>query len=170
MGNGLIHRLLVVIASVVFMVQPALAADSGKGHLASVQWLEKNLGRDDVLLIDASPPQMYSAKGHIPGAVSVDVFSFGGRPLSPAEMERLIQSWGVSAGKKIVLYDQGATYFATSLFFDLYYYGFPAKDLVVLDGGLAKGQGGGGAGPKEPPPAPQPRAGPGAAAEGEDAR
>lgn len=59
-------------------MQPALAADGGNGPLASVQWLEKNLKRDDVLLIDASPGKMYSA-GHIPGAVNVDLFSFGGR-------------------------------------------------------------------------------------------
>ena len=41
-------------------------------------------------------------------------------------MERRIQSWGVSLAKQIVLYDQGGSYFATSLFFDLYYHGFPA--------------------------------------------
>ena len=27
---------------------------------------------------------------------------------------------------------------ATRLFYDLYYYGFPAKDLMILDGGLSK--------------------------------
>ena len=153
MSKRLIHWVLLVITSSLFMVQPALAAQGG-GQLVGVQWLEKNLGRDDVLLLDASPAQMYS-KGHIPGAVNVDVFSFGGRQLSAAEMERLIQSWGVSAGKKIVLYDQGGTYFATSLFFDLYYHGFPAENLLVLDGGLAKWQAAGGAVTKDPTPAPR---------------
>jgi thiosulfate/3-mercaptopyruvate sulfurtransferase len=155
MSKGLSHWFLAVIASL-FIVQPTLAAEGGSGQLASIQWLEKNLGRDDVLVLDASPAQMYSAKGHIPGAVNVDVFSFGGRALSAAEMERLIQSWGVSPGKKIVLYDQGGTYFATSLFFDLYYHGVPAKDLLVLDGGLAKWQAAGGAVTKDPTPAPKP--------------
>ena len=153
MSKRLIHWVLLVITSSLFMVQPALAAQGG-GQLVGVQWLEKNLGRDDVLLLDASPAQMYS-KGHIPGAVNVDVFSFGGRQLSAAGMERLIQSWGVSAGKKIVLYDQGGTYFATSLFFDLYYHGFPAENLLVLDGGLAKWQAAGGAVTKDPTPAPR---------------
>jgi thiosulfate/3-mercaptopyruvate sulfurtransferase len=150
------HWLLVAIASSLFMVQPALAAEGDRAHLASVQWLEKNLGRDDVLLLDASPAQMHSAQGHIPGAVNVDVFSFGGREIPAAEMERLIQSWGVSAGKKIVLYDQGGSYLATSLFFDLYYHGFPAADLFVLDGGLAKWQAAGGAVTKDPTAAPRP--------------
>lgn len=122
MSKTLIHWLLVAIASSLFLVHPALAAEGGNGQLVSVQWLEKNLQRDDVLLLDASPAQVHSAKGHIPGAVNVDVFSFGGRENLAAEMERRIQSWGVSAGKKIVLYDQGGTYLATSLFFDLYYH------------------------------------------------
>jgi thiosulfate/3-mercaptopyruvate sulfurtransferase len=154
MSKRLIHWLLVVITSL-FVVQPALAADRGNGQLVSVQWLEKNLTRDDVLLIDASPGKMYTA-GHIPGAVNVDLFSFGGREVPAAEMERRIQSWGVSAGKKIVLYDQGGTYLATSLFADLYYYGVPAEGLAVLDGGLAKWQAVGGAVTKNPTPAPRP--------------
>lgn len=156
MSKALIHWLLVVIAGSLFVAQPILAAEGGKSPLVSVEWLEKNLKRDDVLLIDASPGQMYAAKGHIPGAVNVDVFTFGGREMSAADMERLIRSWGVSADKKIVIYDQGGTYFATSLFFDLHYHGFPAKGLAVLDGGLAKWQAAGGAVTKEPTAAPKP--------------
>ena len=57
-----------------------------------------------------------------------------------ADMEKLYQSWGISPGKKIVMYDQGGTFLATRLFYSLYYYGFPAKDLLILDGGLFKWQ------------------------------
>jgi len=156
MSKRLIHWLLVVITGGLTMAQPGLAAEGGNGNLTTVEWLQKNLGRDDVLLIDASFGQMYAAKGHIPGAVNVDVFTWGGREIPAAEMERLIQSWGVSVGKKVVLYDQGGSFLATSLFFDLYYHGFPAKDLVVLDGGLAKWQAAGGAVTTEPAPPPKP--------------
>jgi 3-mercaptopyruvate sulfurtransferase SseA len=69
-------------------------------------------------------------------------------------MERRLQSWGVSAGKKIVIYDQGGSILATRVFFDLYYYGFAADDLLVLDGGLAKWQEAGGPVTAEPTPAP----------------
>jgi 3-mercaptopyruvate sulfurtransferase SseA len=110
--------------------------------------------RDDLLVIDASPGKLRGRS--IPGAVNVDVFTFGGRQLSAAEMEKLIQSWGVSSGKKIVLYDQGGTFFATSLFFDLYYHGVPAANLAVLDGGLAKWQAANGAVTKDATPAPKP--------------
>jgi thiosulfate/3-mercaptopyruvate sulfurtransferase len=153
MHKSLIHWLLVAVACGLFLMQPAFAT-AGGSQLVGVSWLEKNLGRDDVLVLDASGGQTY-AKGHIPGAVNVDVFTFGGRDMSIPEWERLIQSWGVSSGKTVVLYDQGATHLATSLFFDLYYHGFPRERLLVLDGGLAKWQAGGGAVTKEPTPAPK---------------
>ena len=149
------HWLWVVIAGCLFLVQPGLAAESDKGQLVSAQWLADNVKRDDVLLLDASPGRIHAAS-HIPGAVNVDVFSFGGRDLSNAEMQQLIQSWGVSPGKKIVVYDQGGTYFATSLLFDLYYYGVPADRLSVLDGGLTRWKAIGGAVTKDPTPAPKP--------------
>ncbi|MEP7068212.1 MAG: rhodanese-like domain-containing protein [Usitatibacter sp.] len=140
-----------LVASSLFMAH-CVAAEGGK--LVSVQWLGQHLGHGDLLLIDASPAQLH-AVNHIPGAVNVDVFSFGGRDLSPVEMQGLIQSWGVSAGKKIVIYDQGGTYFATSLLFDLYYYGVSPGALSVLDGGFAKWKADGGAVTKEPTVAPR---------------
>ena len=144
----------VFITSSLLLLQPAVAAEGGKGNLVSVEWLAKNLKRNDVLLLDASFGQLYAAK-HIAGAVNVDVFTFGGRDNLAAEMEGRIQSWGVSAGKKVVIYDQGGSYMATSLFFDLYYHGFPPGDLFVLDGGLSKWQATGGAVTTEPTPAPK---------------
>lgn len=154
MSKRFFHCLLVLVASL-FATPMALAAAGGTTPLVGVEWLEKNLTRGDLLLIDASPGKAYAAR-HIPGAVNVDVFTFGGLERSTADMERLIQSWGVSTGKKVVIYDQGGTYFATSLFFDLYHFGFPAEDVLVLDGGLAKWQASGGAVTKDPTPAPKP--------------
>jgi 3-mercaptopyruvate sulfurtransferase SseA len=154
MSKHLSQWFLVIVAGCLFLAQPSVAAAGGSGQLASVSWLEKNLKRDDVLLLDASPAQAYSA-GHIPGAVNVDVFSFFGREVPAAEMERLIQSWGVAEEKSIVIYDQGGSYLATTVFFDLYYHGFPAERLSVLDGGLAKWQSAGGAVTKDPTPAPK---------------
>jgi 3-mercaptopyruvate sulfurtransferase SseA len=155
MSKTLSYWFLVAIAGSLSMMQPAVATEENKGNLVSVQWLAKNLDRDDVLLLEASFGPMNSGK-HIPGAVNVDLVSFGGREIPAAEMERLMQSWGVSAGKKIVIYDQGGTYIATSLFYDLYYHGFPADDLFILDGGITKWQATGGAVTKDPTPAPKP--------------
>lgn len=153
MGNHLRHWLWIVVAASLLAVLPAAAADGG--NLVSARWLEKNLGRDDVLVIDASPAKLHAA-GHIPGAVNVDLFGFGALEPSAADMQRRIRSWGVGEGMKVVLYDQGASYLATSLFFDLYAHGFPAERLAVLDGGLAKWKADGGTITQERTPPPRP--------------
>ena len=75
------------------------------------------------------------------GAGAIDLFSYGAQDYPVPEIEKRYQSWGISPGKKVVMYDQGGTYLATRLFFALDYYGFPAKGLLILDGGLSKWQG-----------------------------
>jgi thiosulfate/3-mercaptopyruvate sulfurtransferase len=122
----------------------ATCARAQSNALVDVGWLQKNLGRADLVLLDASMPPMYAA-GHIPGAVGASVFGYGATEQTPAQMQQLFQSWGVSAGKRVVVYDQGGSFFATRLFFDLYHHGFPTDRLFVLDGGLAKWRAAGGA-------------------------
>lgn len=146
---------MLAIAGCLLAAPPAMAAEGINGNLVSAEWLAKNLDRDDVVLLEASFGPMNSVQ-HIPGAVNVNLVSFGGREIPAAEMERLIQSWGVSAGKKVVIYDQGGTYVATSLFFDLYYHGFPADALFVLDGGMSKWQATGGLVTKDSSAVPKP--------------
>jgi thiosulfate/3-mercaptopyruvate sulfurtransferase len=148
--------LLLVIAALCWagMAAPALAAGLGSpGRLVDVAWLQKH--QADTVLLDASFTQQHLA-GHIPGAVSADLYRYGVNPPSRAVMEQRIQSWGVSPGRKVVVYDQGGDTMATRLFFDLYYHGVPAADLYILDGGLARWQALGGAVTREatpPPPA-----------------
>ncbi|MBZ5553238.1 MAG: hypothetical protein LAO21_11000 [Acidobacteriia bacterium] len=141
MVKSLRYCFLFAVAGCLLLAKPMMAEEGIKGNLVTVEWLEKNLKNPDVLILDASP-QSYAAQ-HIPGAVSANVFELfsygvGGAPIP--ETERLFQSWGVSSGKKIVMYDPGGTMLATRLFFDLYYHGFPAKNLFILDGGLFKWQ------------------------------
>ena len=111
MFKGLIHALVAIAASSILLGAPATAAE--KSPLVTVEWLQQNVKRDDVLLLDTQMGQMHAA-AHIPGAVNADVFTYGGREITPAEMEKTIQSWGVSPDKKVVLYDQGGGFFATS--------------------------------------------------------
>ncbi len=131
------YWLFVAVGCLLF-VQPLTASSDGvKGNLVSVKWLGEHLNDPDVLILDASLGPAYAAQ-HIPGAVNVDAFTYGVQEIPLAEMERLYQSWGVSPGKRIVLYDQGGSMMATRIFFALYYHGFPARNLSVLDGGLFK--------------------------------
>ena len=143
-----------VVGAGVFCPSQAHAA-TAHNQLVAVAWLKDNLARADVLVIDASPGKLHAA-GHIPGAVNVDVFTYGGRDMTPVEKERQFQSWGVDGGKRIVIYDQGGTFLATNLLFDLYYHGFPRDRLAVLDGGFAKWQATGGVVTKDPTPKPAP--------------
>ncbi len=127
------------LAAGLFLPPPAGAADGITRHLVTVEWLEQHLRDPNVLVLDASLAQAHAAQ-HIPGAVNVDAFVYGGKEVPLAQSERLYQSWGVSPELTLVLYDQGGSYMATRLFFSLYYHGFPPKNLVILDGGLAKWQ------------------------------
>ena len=155
MSKVLRYGFLLAVAGTLLLAQSLTAADGIEGNLVNVKWLENNLKNADVLIFDASPAQIYAAK-HIPGAVSVDIYAWYGLQEMPvADMEKLCQSWGISPGKKIVMYDPGGTMLATRLFYSLYYYGFPAKDLVILDGGLFKWQEAGLPVTKDPPPVPK---------------
>jgi 3-mercaptopyruvate sulfurtransferase SseA len=139
-------RLIRACAFAAALALPVLASAS----LVSVDELRRLAPSGDVLLIDTSTARQYAAK-HIPGAINVDVLSYG--PMtkaSPAEMERRFRSWGLSAGRKVVLYDEGGSMWATWLFHELVLHGFPASDLAVLDGGLAHWEATGGAVTKEP--------------------
>lgn len=137
-------------------------ASAQSGNLVSAEWLKDNLGNPDVLLLDAQPTKLY-LDGHLPGAQSVSFspeessslgvnLSYGGgvdyftdtnaevpfQELPPEQMEALFQQWGVSPDRTIVIYDQGASMFATRLFYSFFYHGFPTDKLFVLDGGMAK--------------------------------
>lgn len=129
---------LIFIAIICLLhVQTLNAQEVIKDNLVNVDWLGAHLNDTNVLIFDASFFKNYSEQ-HIPGAVNVNLFLYGANELPIAEMEKLFQSWGISPEKKIVMYDQGGTMSATSLFFSLYYYGFPAENLLILDGGLSK--------------------------------
>ena len=148
--------LFALAASAFIAVNPALASS---GALVDSAWLKKNLESPDVLVLDTSPRPLH-ARAHIPGAVPVDVMmfmlaSFSGRDVQVNEMERLYQAVGVDGTKRIVIYDQGGTWFAPRLFFQLAYHGFPVDKLSILDGGLAKWQAEGNAVTKEATPAPK---------------
>ena len=150
-----IRNALLAIAACAFLTQPSVAADGVSGNIVTVNWLEKHLQNADVLILDASPAQAYS-ENHIPGAVNVDMLAYGRPEIPVPEMEKTLRSWGVSPGKSIVMYDQGGNMMATRIFFSLYYYGYPAKDLFILDGGFYKWQSAGLAVTKESTPAAKP--------------
>jgi 3-mercaptopyruvate sulfurtransferase SseA len=132
------YPLLLALAGTLISAQPAAPADGIRGNVVGAAWLEEHRGDADVLILDASPAQIYKAR-HVPGAIGVDLFSwYGIQERTVDEMQQLYQSWGVSPAKTIVMYDQGGTFLATRLFYQLHYHGYPTAKLFVLDGGLSK--------------------------------
>ena len=141
MLNVLRYGIFFTMVAALFAGQSLMAEEGVRGHLVDDTWLQKNLKSPDLVLLDTTP-QAY-IKNHIPGAISTDIFdlfAYGLGGLSEAKAEQLFQSWGISPGKKIVMYDDGADNLATRLFFDLDYHGVPEADLFILDGGFFKWQ------------------------------
>jgi thiosulfate/3-mercaptopyruvate sulfurtransferase len=137
-----ILRLVLAGLCAALAAAPAWAEEGRRGRLVDMAWLQRH-GADAVVL-DASLTPQHRA-GHIPGAVSADLYRYGVQEPTPAAMQQRMQSWGISPGRKIVVYDQGADMMATRLFYDLYYHGVPADDVFILDGGLARWRAQGGA-------------------------
>jgi thiosulfate/3-mercaptopyruvate sulfurtransferase len=147
-----LFRAFLAVVGLMALVDAAFAA-----NLVDARWLAKNLDAPDLLVLDASPRPMH-AKGHIPGAIPVDTMSlasFGVRDVPLAQIERMYQSLGIDATRKVVIYDQGGTWFAARVFFQLEYQGFPAENLAILDGGMAKWQADGLPVSQDPTPAPR---------------
>lgn len=142
MSRTLKYGFLLAIAGCLFLTQKVTAEEGVNGNLVDVHWLKKNLNNPDLVILDVAGSEGKISQ-HIPGAISVNIYElfaygFGGR--TPAKAQQLFQSWGISPGKKIVIYDQGGTHLATRMFFDLDYHGFPTTSIFILDGGLTKWQ------------------------------
>lgn len=116
------------------------------GPLVSADWLHEHLTDHDVRVIDfrwylrGKRGRDEYLKGHIPGAVFVDLESVTGKgpgrhPLPTREQfESAMQEAGVSSQTKVIAYDDEGDSVASRLWFLLRYFGHPHE--AVLDGGL----------------------------------
>ncbi len=119
--------------------------------LVSTEWLAKNLGEDDLVVVDASwhlpdagrDAAAEYASGHIPGAVFlnlgtlVDTASPIDNTVPPPEtFASRLQSLGIGDDARIVIYDDSAAKTASRGWFLFKLFG--AKHVAILDGGLAK--------------------------------
>ena len=108
----------------------------------SSQDLEKNYQDDSVLILDARSYKDYS-KGHIPGAVSLDLFSFHWADTSQKglvsfgeHMRKILSYAGIDENKKIIFYDDVSGMLASRGVWMCLYFSHP--DVQLLDGGLTK--------------------------------
>jgi thiosulfate/3-mercaptopyruvate sulfurtransferase len=120
--------------------------------LVSVAWLRERLSAPDVVVLDATLPPVGVTpavdtrgryrEGHIPGAMffDIDELSDHSTPLPhmlPSEVafSRSMAEMGVGDGMTIVVYEQVGVFSAPRAWWMLRTFG--AKDVRVLDGGLA---------------------------------
>ena len=117
------------------------------GPLVDVGWLHDHLGDAHVRVIDfrwylqGRDGHDEYARGHVPGAVFVDLEDVtgkegGGRHPLPgrAEFQEEMRRAGVSSNTKVVVYDDQGAAVAARLWFLLGLFGHPAQ--AVLDGGI----------------------------------
>ena len=108
----------------------------------STQELEKIYQDDSVLILDARSYYDYS-RGHIPGAVNLDLFSFHWVDTSQKgivsfgeHMRKILSYAGIDENKKIIFYDNSSGMLAArGVWLCLY---FSHSDVQMLDGGLSK--------------------------------
>jgi thiosulfate/3-mercaptopyruvate sulfurtransferase len=117
------------------------------GPLVDAGWLREHLNDRDVRVVDfrwylqGRNGRDEYMRGHIPGAVFVDLGSITGKegagrhPLPTAsQLEREMRRAGVSPATRVVVYDDTGGSVAARLWFLLGYFGHPTQ--AVLDGGL----------------------------------
>ena len=120
-------------------------------RLVSTDWLEGELGAADLRVIDATlllpgdprdPRSEYEA-GHIPGAVFLDIEEVSDSPNpvphmlpSEARFASRMQALGLRDGQRFVVYDDSPLHSAARAWWMLHVFG--ARDVAILDGGLAK--------------------------------
>ena len=145
------------------------SATAAPGPLVSAAWLADHLGDADLRLVHVSPDRRVYNKRHVPGASYSDLHKElalrGTAPetgdaerewLIPSreETERLLRTWRVGEGDRLVFYDDvGMNRQAIRGYWLLRLYGFPPDRIHILDGGIEAWRRVGGETSTEPPEA-----------------
>ncbi len=139
MFNRFIFPRLAIALALAVIGTAAQAASTDA--LVSTDWLEANLERDDVRVIEVSVNPGVYERGHIPGAVNfrwhTDLVDTVRRDLvSRQDFQALLRQAGVSEDTEIVLYGDTNNWFAAwgAWVFDIY----GVDNVRLLDGGRNK--------------------------------
>ena len=139
------------------------------GPLISAAWLGDHVADADLRLVHVSPDRRVYNKRHLPGATYSDLHKElalkGTAPetgdaerewLIPSrdETERLLRTWRVGEGDRVVFYDDvGMNRQAIRGYWLLRLYRFPADRVHILDGGVEAWRRAGGETTTDPPEA-----------------
>ena len=144
-------RMAAALLAAVFLMLPT-KVEAASNALVSTTWLEENLTRDDIIIIDTRSKMSKSGKhdylkGHIPGAIWSEYPGFwrterdgivGVLP-SIEKLEASLSALGVSEDKTLVIVPAGTSSSefgaAARIFWTMKYLGHDA--VAILDGGHA---------------------------------
>jgi len=119
--------------------------------LVSTEWLAERLGRKDLVVVDGSfylPAAQRDARaeyeaGHIPGAVFFDIDKIADHSTElphmlpgPDQFGKEVGALGIGKDDTIVVYDGAGLFSAPRIWWTFRLFG--AKNVYILDGGLAK--------------------------------
>ena len=137
----------VVVAVLVLMAASATAspprgADAGDSLLITAEALGAMLEARDVRIIDMADDLAEYQRGHVPGAVYLDIERArvvvpgrGFRLPTADEASRLFGGLGLTPDTRVIVYDHADALNAAWLFYVLDVYGH--RDVALLDGGIA---------------------------------
>lgn len=114
---------------------------SRSSALVTADWVEAHLADPNIVLIEVDEDAEAYAKGHIPGAITLDWkadLQDGVRHdfISQDKLEALLSAKGVGTDDTIVFYGGNNNWFAAYAYWYLAYYGH--ENLRLLDGGRKK--------------------------------
>jgi thiosulfate/3-mercaptopyruvate sulfurtransferase len=132
-----------IVILLVFVAASLTAAGGNEDTplLVDFEWLEANIDRDDLVLVDFGRPLEEYQAGHIPGARFVDRSSVyeevdGVSGMLPGQELAIphFEAAGISRESTVIIYDSVGGLWASRLFWGLEYFGH--ERVHVLDGGL----------------------------------
>src|SRR5215218_7288657 len=114
---------------------------SRENTLVSAQWVEDNLGNDDIVLVEVDEDTSAYDKGHIKGAIKLDWTTdlqdqVRRDFIDKSQFEALLSAKGVGNDDTVVLYGGNNNWFAAYAYWYFKLYGH--EDVKLLDGGRKK--------------------------------
>lgn len=112
--------------------------------MVDTQWVAKNMGKQDVVLIDMATDSTQYDRFHLPGAIYFPYYTIvKGRkkdrvtlPLTDVELRNILGKFGLTQSQHLVLYDDMGGLNAARLFWQLE--GIGHRNVSVVNGGLVK--------------------------------
>jgi thiosulfate/3-mercaptopyruvate sulfurtransferase len=120
---------------------PKLAEYTDPERLVTTEWLARNLGADDLVVVESDEDVLLYDTGHIPGAVKVDWHTELNDPVTRDYVDgtrfaEICAERGIRRDTTVVFYGDKNNWWATYALWVFRLFGHP--DVRILDGGRAK--------------------------------